>query len=162
MNGITRECRTDLRKEFLDAAVGRRGNLGPLKILYELTHVDILNKKMIYWKKLLRYRVQQPSFCEAQRGVSLCYGKEQGQDRSKRKKNCSWIVNNSCSWSCNALNGGLSVRTAGHLIGGHPLAFTFTLYRPNLFHNGGKNWVFVFFRLIFQFNNLQVEESRLL
>ena len=45
MNGTTRECSTDFNKESLDAAVGRRGNLGPHGILYELPHVDILNQK---------------------------------------------------------------------------------------------------------------------
>ena len=45
MNGKTKECRTDLSKEFLDAAVGQRSNLGPHKILYELLHVDIHNQR---------------------------------------------------------------------------------------------------------------------
>ena len=45
MNGKTRECRTYLSKEFLDAAVSRRGNLGPHEILYEVPHVNILNQR---------------------------------------------------------------------------------------------------------------------
>ena len=43
MNGKIGECWIDLSKEFLDAAVGRRGYLGPHEILYELLHVDIFN-----------------------------------------------------------------------------------------------------------------------
>ena len=48
MNGITRKCCIDLSKEFLDAAVGRRGNLGRHEILYELPHVNILMKLQMY------------------------------------------------------------------------------------------------------------------
>ena len=43
MKGKIGEWRIDLSKELLDAAVGRRGNLGPHEILYELSHVDIFN-----------------------------------------------------------------------------------------------------------------------
>ena len=45
MNRITRECRTDLSKEFMDAAVSWRGNLGPHEVLYELPYIDILNQR---------------------------------------------------------------------------------------------------------------------
>ena len=51
MNGKTKECRTDISKEFLDVAVGRKGNLSSHEILYELPHVDILNQ--IERKRLL-------------------------------------------------------------------------------------------------------------
>ena len=41
----TTKCHTHIGKELLDAAVGRRGNLGPQKILYEFLHVHILNQR---------------------------------------------------------------------------------------------------------------------
>ena len=41
----TNEWHTHLGKEFLDAAIGRRGDIGAHEILYKISHVHILNKK---------------------------------------------------------------------------------------------------------------------
>jgi hypothetical protein len=41
------------------------------------------------------------------------------------------------------------------LTGGHPLAFPLTFCGSNLFDNGWRSWIFVFFRLLLQFNYLR-------
>ena len=45
MKNKARERHINLGKEFLDLAVDQRGNLGPHKFLYKLTHVNILNQR---------------------------------------------------------------------------------------------------------------------
>ena len=148
MNWKTRECRTDLSKEFLDAAVSWTGNLGPHEILCEVDHVDILNQRE-------RRRLLQRScggiqsdglpFSWHRGNVDIAMGRSWNKVPRKGRKSCRWTSDNCGSWS--TLNGCLGKRTGRHLTGKHPLSLALGLHRCNVFVIGGRSWIVIFWGL---------------
>ena len=156
MNRKTIECRTNLSKEFLDAAVSWRGNLGPHEILYKLFHVNILNQREK--RRFLRRScggIWSDGLLLARHGGNG--DTAMGKSRNMVPRRGRWTSDNWGSWS--ALNGGLGEKTGGHLTGGHPLALALGLHQCSLFVVGGRSRILIFFWLFLQFNYLRNRRS---
>ena len=163
MNGKTRECRTNLSKEFLDVAVSRKGNLGMHEILYEVKHVDILNQRE-------RIRLLRRSCRGIRRdglplpwhrgNVDITMGRSWNKVPRKDRRSCRWNSDNCGSWS--ALNGCLGKKQVDTWLEDTlfplPLAFTDA---TSLSLVGGAGFSF-FFGSSSNSKTSRVDEARLL
>ena len=107
-------------------------------------------------RKLPMYPVQQPSLARHRWDGCAAMARSWNRIEGRGRRSGGWTSNHGGGWSNSPRNGSRGIRLSRNLGRGKgdklPIL---TLSGPNFFHNGGRRWDLVFFRLLLEFVYLQ-------